>query len=125
MSTTDSGSTKQRDLRPTITEGKPSGDHVPRALLVPLRIYLGLVFLLPAWPKVTAEGGFQPRMEGFLRNVALDSAHGFYRGFLEAVVLPNAAFFTPLIVYAELLVALALLAGIAARLASGVAMFLL
>lgn len=98
---------------------------MPRALLVLLRVYLGLVFLLAAWPKLTAEGSFQPRLEGFLRNVAIESAHGFYRGFLESVVLPNAAVFTPLIVYGELLVGLALLAGIATRLAAGMAMFFL
>jgi thiosulfate dehydrogenase [quinone] large subunit len=102
-----------------------AGGRVARALLLPLRIYLGTVFLLAAWPKLTADGGFQTRMEGFLRNVALESAHGFYRGFLEFLVLPNVAVFTPLVVFGELFVALALLAGFATRLAAGVAMFFL
>lgn len=101
------------------------GGLVARALLVPLRLYLGVVFLVAAWPKLTAEGGFQPRLEAFLQNFALGNAHGFYRGFLEHVVLPNSGLFTPLVVFGELFVGLALVAGAATRLAAAVAMFFL
>lgn len=102
-----------------------AGNRVPRALLALLRIYLGVVFLVAAWPKLTAAGGFQPRFEAFVQNAALPSAHGFYRGFLESVVLPNSALFTPLVVYGELAVGLALLVGAATRLAAAAAMLFL
>lgn len=98
--------------------------RVSRALLVPLRLYLGVVFLLAVWPKLTAQGGFRPRMVGFLENVALVNAHGFYRAFVESVVLPRAGLFAFLVVLGEILVALALLTGTATRFAAAVAMFL-
>lgn len=97
---------------------------VSRAVLVPLRIYLGVVFMVAAWPKLTAEGGFGPRLEGFVRNVGLENAHDFYRPVLEGLVLPNAGTFTTLVVFGELLVGLALVTGTATRLAAGVAMFM-
>lgn len=100
------------------------GGRIARALLTPLRIYLGVVFLVAAWPKLTADGGFTPRLEGFLNNMALNSAHGFYHGFLESVVLPNASLFTALVIVTEVFVAVALITGTATRLAAGVAMFL-
>jgi len=99
-------------------------DLIRRALLVPLRIYLGVVFLVAAWPKLGAEGGFQPRLEGFVRSVGLENAHDFYRPVLEGLVLPNAGAFTLLIVFGELLIGLTLLTGTATRLAAGAAMFL-
>lgn len=95
-----------------------------RALLVPLRIYLGVVFLVAAWPKLTADGGFGPRLEGFQNNMALNNAHGFYRGFLESLVLPNTGVFAALVVLAELAVAIGLTTGAATRLFAGLAMFL-
>ena len=108
-------------MRETI---RTEGDVIQRALLVPLRIYLGVVFLVAAWPKLGAEGGFQPRLEGFVRNVGLENAHEFYRPVLEGLVLPNAGAFTLLVVFGELLIGLALLTGTATRLAAAAAMFL-
>lgn len=105
-------------------QGRREG-YVAHALLVPLRIYLGVVFLVAAWPKLTAAGGFQGRLEGFLENVAINNAHDFYRNFLESIILPNAALVTPFVVFGELLIAVALLTGTATRLASGIAMFFL
>jgi thiosulfate dehydrogenase (quinone) large subunit len=107
-----------------VVEGRKE-EYVTRALLVPLRIYLGVIFLVAAWPKLTAAGGFQGRLEGFLENVAMNNAHAFYRDFIESIILPNAALVTPLVVFGELLVAIALLAGATTRLASGIAMFFL
>lgn len=99
-------------------------DHVDRLLLVPLRVYLGGVFLVAVWPKLTAEGGYQPRMVVFLENVALGNGHRFYQVFVESVVLPNAELFTLLVVLGELFLALALVTGTVTRLAAGAAMFL-
>jgi thiosulfate dehydrogenase [quinone] large subunit len=125
MNTTSSAISARHQSDDSGVAARQAGGRVPRALLVPLRIYLGVVFLLAAWPKLTADGGFAPRMEGFLRNVALENAHGFYRNFLENVVLPNIGLFTPLVVFGELFVALALLSGTVTRLAAGIAMFFL
>jgi thiosulfate dehydrogenase [quinone] large subunit len=107
-------------------EGNLEGrDHrIDRALLVPLRIYLGVVFLVAVWPKLTAEGGFQPRLVGFVTNLGLENAHAFYRPLLESLVLPYAGLITGVVIVGELLVGLALLTGTATRLAAGVAMFL-
>lgn len=110
-----SGGSHQRHVHP---------DPVGRVLLVPLRIYLGVVFLVAVWPKLTADGGYGPRMVGFLENVALGNAHGFYRVFLESVVLPSADLFVFLVVLGETLVAVALITGTATRLAAGAAMLL-
>lgn len=99
--------------------------YVTRVVFVPLRIYLGVIFLVAAWPKLTAAGGFQSRLEGFLENVAMNNAHGFYRDFVESVVLPNAALVTSTVVFGELLVAVALVTGTATRLFAGIAMFFL
>lgn len=97
---------------------------VQRVVLLPLRLYLGGVFFVAAWPKLGAEGGFRPSLEGFVRNVGLENAHDFYRPILEGLVLPNAGLITALVVVGELLVGLALITGAATRLAAGVATFL-
>lgn len=107
------------------TAAQRAGGRVARALLVPLRVYLGIVFLVAAWPKLTAEGGFRMRMEGFLQNFALENAHDFYRTFLEQIVLSNAGLFTPMVVAGEVFVGLALVIGFVTRLAAGIAMFFL
>lgn len=97
---------------------------IRRALLVPLRLYLGVVFLMAVWPKLTAAGGFRPRMVGFLENVALENGHPFYVAFLERTVLPSPELFALLVVLGEAAIAVALLTGTATRLAAGAAMFL-
>ncbi len=98
--------------------------RIRRALLVPLRLYLGVVFLMAVWPKLTGAGGFRPRMVGFLENVALENGHPFYVAVLESTVLPHPEPFASLVVLGEALLALALLSGTATRLAAGAAMFL-
>lgn len=95
-----------------------------RALLAGLRVYLGIVFLVALVPKLTAGSPFAPRMTGFLKNVALPGAHGFYRGFLEAVVLPHPELFAGLVLAGEAVAALGLVTGTATRLAGAVAALL-
>ncbi len=53
-----------------------------------------------------------------------ESSHGFYRGFLHAVVIPRAPLVAGFIIVGEFLVALSLILGIATRLGAGLAMFL-
>lgn len=99
---------------------------VPRTLLVVLRAYLGVVLLVAGWGKLWREGGFAPRLAGMVeRNVSSGAAHGFYQGFLEGVVLPNAGVFAALVILGEVLGGLALLTGTATRLAAAAAGFMM
>lgn len=91
-----------------------------RALAL-LRIYVGGVFLMAGWPKVTREGGFGGPLRGFVERVGLENGHAFYRPFLEGVVLPNVELFTVLVVAGEVLVALSLISGTATRVGASIA----
>lgn len=93
-------------------------------VLAGLRIYLGLIFLIAVWPKLT-QPGFLGRMTGFLEHFALEQAHPFYKSFVEATVLPHAGTFALLVMVAEIAVGLMLVFGVATRAAATVAMFLL
>jgi thiosulfate dehydrogenase [quinone] large subunit len=93
-----------------------------RAALTLLRIYLGIVFLLAAWPKI--QGNFTPRLIGFLERVALAEGHPFYQEFVRQVVLPNAPLFAGLVAWGELLVGGTLVLGLGTRLAATVGLLL-
>lgn len=93
-----------------------------RAALVLLRIYLGLIFLVAAWPKLRHD--FTPRLTEFLQTVALEKGQPFYQGFVERVVLPNASFFAGVVTWGELLVGVTLLLGLVTRFSAVVAMIL-
>jgi uncharacterized membrane protein YphA (DoxX/SURF4 family) len=98
---------------------------VPRTLLVGLRVYLGVVFLLAVVPKLAAPApGWPARLQALLEGGWLQRGHPFYQSFLRAVVLPRAPLFGTLIMTAELGVALSLITGTATRLGAGVAAFL-
>jgi uncharacterized membrane protein YphA (DoxX/SURF4 family) len=60
-----------------------------RGALVLLRLYLGVVFLLSALPKLEGDPGSD--LAGFLQQRALVTGHAFYRPFVESVLLPNSA----------------------------------
>jgi len=96
-----------------------------RAVLVGLRLYLGVIFLVAVLPKLTADPDFVPRLSGFLSNVALRQGHTFYRAFVQEVVIPHVSGFTALVVSAELVVGLLLVLGAATRLAGLLAILLL
>ena len=98
--------------------------QVSAALLSALRVYLGVVFLVAAWSKLTAVGGFSPRLRGFVEQAALPNAHGFYRPFLATLVIPNATAFAVLVTLGELLVGLSLFTGTATRVGGFGAAFL-
>jgi thiosulfate dehydrogenase [quinone] large subunit len=93
-----------------------------RTALVLLRVYLGVIFLVAAWPKLTED--FTPSLIGFVENVGLQRGHEFYRPFLERVVLPNAGLFASLVTWGELLVGLSLVLGLMTRLSAGAAILL-
>lgn len=100
------------------------GDQtVSRTLLVVLRVYLGIVFLLAVWSKFGGDPGFASRLSVILERLA-EGSHGFYRSFLAAAVLPRAPVFGVLVTAGELVVALSLIFGLATRLGAVLAMFL-
>ncbi len=81
-----------------------------------LRVYTGVFFLNNGFGKIKG-GEFADGMEGFL-NGRLESSYGFFRPFLESVVMPNKAFFAILVSWGELMIGLALIVGLATRFAS-------
>jgi thiosulfate dehydrogenase [quinone] large subunit len=93
-----------------------------RAALVLLRIYLGVIFLVAAWPKLWVD--FTPGLTRFLEKVALENGHPFYQEFVRRVVLPNASLFAALITWGELLVGVTLVLGLMTRLSAAVALLL-
>ena len=93
-----------------------------RAALVLLRVYLGVVFLVAALPKL--ERDFTPGLVGFLQRVALEKGHPFYQDFIREIVLPNAPVFAALVTWAELLAGLTLIAGLLTRLSAVVTLLL-
>jgi len=95
---------------------------VPRAILAGLRVYLGLIFLVAALHKMGVDMG--PRIVGFL-TAQRPETYGFYRSFLEAVVLPHASTFGLLVTCGEVFAAVTLLVGAATRAGAVVAAFLL
>lgn len=90
----------------------------PRAALVMLRVYVGIVFLVAVTPKIKAKPSFTPRLVAFLQHVALTDGHPFYQQFVSSVVIPHAALFATLVMAGELFVGLALVTGTATRLAA-------
>ncbi len=81
-----------------------------------LRVYTGIFFAWHGIGKIS-RGNFQQGLEGFL-NSRLESSFGFYRPFIESVVLPNKALFAALVAWGELAVGIAMIAGLATRYAA-------
>jgi thiosulfate dehydrogenase (quinone) large subunit len=93
-----------------------------RAALVLLRVYLGVVFLVAALPKLQKD--FTPILLGFLERVALEKGHPFYQEFIQRVVIPNAALFAVLVSWGELLVGVSLILGLLTRFSAAAAFLL-
>ena len=93
-----------------------------RGALVLLRVYLGVVFLVAALPKLQQD--FTPGLTRFVQQVASQKAHEFYRPFAEQVVLPNASVFAALVTWGELLVGVTLVLGLLTRFSAAVAVVL-
>jgi thiosulfate dehydrogenase [quinone] large subunit len=88
---------------------------------LPLRIYVGWQWLQAGWGKVNSAAwtGAQAgtSLQGFLGGALQKTAgahpdvSSWYAAFLQNVVIPNAAFFSYLVAYGELLVGVALIIG--------------
>jgi len=91
--------------------------------IVLLRVYTGIFFLSHGWGKII-NPNFSDGLVGFLGSVS-ENTFGFYRPFLEAVVLPNKGLFAFLVAYGELALGIALILGLATRYAAFAGAFLL
>ena len=93
-----------------------------RSALAILRVYLGVVFLVAAVPKIQRD--FTPDLVGFLERVVLQRGHPFYQEFVQSVVLPNASAFAVLVSWGELLAGVTLILGLLTRFSAAVALVL-
>src|SRR5215208_6178006 len=84
-----------------------------RSALAILRVYLGIIFLLAASPKVQRDP--IPEYRAFVQQVAMERGHPFYQRFAERVVLPNAPAIAVVITWGELLVGVTLILGLLTR----------
>ena len=86
-----------------------------------IRLYLGYVWFMAGWNKVTDDAwtgeNAGAAVSGFIQG-ALEKAEsgadvsGWYASFLETIVLPNSTFFSYLVAYGEVLVGLGLIFGL-------------
>jgi uncharacterized membrane protein YphA (DoxX/SURF4 family) len=95
---------------------------VARSALALLRVYLGVVFLVAAIPKIQRD--FTPDLVGFVEEVALRRGHPFYQEFIQSVVLPNSWSFALLVSWGELLAGVTLILGLLTRFSAVVALVL-
>jgi uncharacterized membrane protein YphA (DoxX/SURF4 family) len=93
-----------------------------RSALVLLRVYLGVVFVLAALPKLQRNS--TPDFIGFMEHVALSRAHPLYQDAVRNIILPNAWAFASLISWGEMLVGITLILGLFTRFSAAVALLL-
>ena len=95
---------------------------IPRALVVILRLHLGVILLLTDAGKLTRDQPFSVEMLAFLQHAMRNASP--YRAFVEHVVIPHATTFSVLVLAGELVAGLSLLFGIATRAGAAIAMLL-
>jgi len=103
-------------------ESKPHG-RLRLWPVVLLRVYTGVFFVWHGISKLRG-GNFVDGMSNFI-NGSLDGSFGFYRPFLEGVVLPNASLFAGLVAWGETAIGAALILGLATRYAAFAGVFLM
>lgn len=84
--------------------------------IVLLRLYTGVFFLYYGFGKLRRDN-FADGLAGFL-NGNLENSFGFYRPFVESIVLPNKSLFAFLVSFGEFAVGIALILGLATRYAA-------
>jgi thiosulfate dehydrogenase [quinone] large subunit len=90
---------------------------VPVLLLLPLRLSVGLAFLIGGQAKIAAGGwgtAYAANLSEFLTS-NLENTYGFYRPFVESVVLPHVGGFAPILAWGELLVGVSIFLGLFTR----------
>jgi uncharacterized membrane protein YphA (DoxX/SURF4 family) len=98
--------------------------QVTRALLVILRVYVGVILFISDLGKLTRDNPFANEMLRFLRGVTTRRASAPYLHFVQQIVIPHASLFSYLIMTGEAFAAISLLTGILTRIGSAVAMLL-
>ena len=81
--------------------------------IVLLRVYTGAFFVYYGFGKISG-GNFADGMAGFI-NGQLENSFGFFRPFLESVVLPNKGLFAFIVSWGELTIGIAMILGLATR----------
>ena len=93
--------------------------------LLPLRLFVGLSFILAGQNKI-GRGDFgaayAESVQGYVQG-NLENAFGFYRPFLEGIVLPNTETFAVLFAWNEFLFGALLFLGLFTRLGAAFGMF--
>lgn len=88
-----------------------------RAIIVMLRVYLGVVMLVSGINKLTAQPPWTPQRQ--IEAALQGRAHAFYKPWLQNTVAPHVDLFGALIRWGETLAGLALITGTLTRLACG------
>ena len=104
--------------------GRPSFRYVPRALLVILRLHLGVILIITVLGKILRSDPFSVEMLGFLNGYAMKNSSAPYHAFLQHVVIPHATLFSYLVIAGEFAAGVSLLLGIGTRVGAAIAMFL-
>jgi thiosulfate dehydrogenase [quinone] large subunit len=97
---------------------------VSRALLVILRVYLGVILFITNLGKLTRDNPFAEEMLRFLRGVVTRRASAPYLHFVQNVVIPHATLFSYFVMAGEAVAALSLFTGTMTRAGAAIAMFL-
>ena len=100
---------------------------IPLYYLLPLRLWVGLSFVIAGQNKLGRGNwgaDFAPNVEGFISS-NLENAWGFYRPFLEGVVLTNTSTFAVLVAWGEFLFGLSVLFGLFTRVGAAVGIFII
>lgn len=114
-----------REAMSAVAPDSPSqSGFVPRLLLVPLRVFLGVIFILTDLGKLTRGDPFSAEMLGFLHGVTTRRASAPYLHFVQQVVIPHASLFSYLVMTGELVAAISLLTGTLTRVGATIAMLL-
>jgi thiosulfate dehydrogenase [quinone] large subunit len=89
------------------------------------RLYLGLIFAVACYAKLSAPNGFTAILRTFLNVFVMQNGFTWYKQLVSAIVLPHVNLFASLVVAGELFVAIGMILGIATRAAATVAIVLL
>jgi uncharacterized membrane protein YphA (DoxX/SURF4 family) len=104
----------------------PGGESTTSGwVVVPLRLYLGAAFLSAASNKVGAANW--PQWPTWMAGVITDRLPHvtlWYRPVLSGMILPHVTFFAPLVAVSEIVVGVALLAGLGTRAAAAIGLLL-
>ena len=86
-----------------------------------VRILVGIQFLMVGWPKVSGgrflSRGGQGFADGLMRSVAQDP-FSWHRAFITGFVVPHAHFFSYLVAFGEVAIAISLITGCLVRVSS-------